>query len=59
MNDTAKKIVTNLILLVIFALSVALTVIGQRKIGVAGLGKQLLGVAGLVFLLWNYNRRYK
>lgn len=59
MNDTAKKIVTNLILLVIFALSVALTVIGQRQIGVAGLSKQLLGVAGLVFLLWNYNRRYK
>ena len=57
MNDTAKKIVT--ILLVIFALSVALTVIGQRQIGVAGLSKQLLGVAGLVFLLWNYNRRYK
>ena len=59
MNETMKKIITNLILFLVFVLSVALTIIGHKQIGAAGLGMQLLGVAGLVFLLWNYNHKYK
>lgn len=59
MNETVKKIITNVILLIVFGFSVALTVTGQRNIGPGGLGLQLLGLAGMIFLLWNYNRKFK
>lgn len=47
------------ILVAVFIVSVVLTVIGQRNIGLAGLLTMLAGLAGLVFLLWFYNRQYK
>lgn len=59
MNESTKKIISVIICLVIFAISVLLVVVGQRNIGVKGLGMQLVGIAGLVLLLWNYNRQFK
>lgn len=59
MNEYAKKIVSGLMVLIVFVASVALVVIGQRNIGAPGLLMQLGGVAGLICLLWLYNRRYK
>lgn len=59
MSDTMKKVITTILLLAVFAVCVALTVIGQRNIGPAGLLMQLLGLAGMVLLLWNYNRKFK
>ena len=47
------------ILIVIFIISIVLTVVGQRNIGPAGLLTMLVGLAGLIFLLWFYNRQYK
>lgn len=59
MSEKGKKILTTLILIAVFILSLVLTVIGQRHIGPSGLGMMLAGLAGLVFLLWFYNRQYK
>ena len=54
-----KKIVTAIVVLIVFVVCVALVVIGQRNIGASGLMTQLVGVAGLVVLLWLYNRQYR
>ena len=59
MSETAKKIITALIVLVVFVISLTLVVIGQKNVGVSGLGLMLLGLAGLVLLLWFYNRKFK
>ncbi len=59
MSEKMKKIVTMTVLIVIFIISIVLTVVGQRNIGPAGLLTMLVGLAGLIFLLWFYNRQYK
>lgn len=59
MSEKMKKIVTMTILIVIFIISIVLTVVGQRNVGPAGLLTMLVGLAGLIFLLWFYNRQYK
>lgn len=59
MSDHAKKIVSGIIILLVFVVCVALVVIGQKHIGPQGLGLMLLGLAGLVVLLWLYNRQYQ
>ena len=59
MSETAKKIVTALVVLVVFIISLSLVVIGQKNVGAAGLGGMFLGLAGLVALLWFYNRKNK
>jgi len=59
MNEFTKKIVTAIVVLIVFVVCVALVVIGQRYIGASGLMIQLVGVAGLVVLLWLYNRQYR
>ncbi|MCI8592876.1 MAG: hypothetical protein HFI88_11155 [Lachnospiraceae bacterium] len=59
MNEFTKKIVTAIVVLIVFVVCVALVVIGQRNIGASGLMIQLVGVAGLVVLLWLYNRQYR
>lgn len=59
MSEKMKKIVTMTVLIVIFIISIVLTVVGQQNIGPAGLLTMLVGLAGLIFLLWFYNRQYK
>ena len=59
MGDNAKKIVSGLIILLVFVVCVALVVIGQKNVGPQGLGLMLIGLAGLVVLLWLYNRKYQ
>lgn len=59
MDERMKKILTGVIILIVFIVCVALVVTGQRNIGASGLITQLIGLAGLVFLLWLYNRQYK
>ncbi len=59
MSEFAKKLVTAVVVLIVFVVCVALVVIGQRNIGATGLLTQLIGVAGLIILLWIYNRQYK
>ena len=59
MNEFTKKIVTAIVVLIVFVVCVALVVIGQRNIGASGLMIQLVGVAGLVVLLWLYNKQYR
>ena len=55
MNDRTK----NLILIVIFIVSMALIFIGQKNIGYMGLATEIVGLAGLLAVLYVYNRRYK
>lgn len=59
MDRSVKKWIKALLMLIIFAGSVALVVIGQRQVGPIGLGKQLLGILGLLLLLGIYNHHYK
>lgn len=59
MNEFTKKIITAVIVFLVFVVCVVLVVTGQRNVGAAGLLTQLLGVAGLIILLWLYNRQYK
>ena len=59
MSESAKKIITAIVILIIFIVCRALVIVGQRNIGLSGLLTMLAGLAGLVFLLWLYNRQYK
>ena len=59
MNETTKKVITGIIVFVIFVVCVSLIVIGQKIVGLPWLCMMLVGLAGLVFLLWLYNRKYK
>ncbi|MCR1838831.1 DUF6903 family protein [Murimonas intestini] len=59
MSESAKKIITAIVILIIFIVCLALVIVGQRNIGLSGLLTMLAGLAGLVFLLWLYNRQYK
>lgn len=54
MNDMLLRIVK----IVFFFFCLFLVVYGQRTIGKVYLLIQLIGLAGLLFLLWNYNRKF-
>lgn len=55
MSNTVK----NVIMLIVFIVSIALVIVGQRHIGVPGLVKELVGLVGLLSVLYAYNRRYR
>ncbi len=59
MTEQNKKIVTGVILAIIFCVCVALVILGHRNIGLTGLVTQLVGLAGLLGLLAYYNSKYK
>lgn len=59
MSDTTKNILSKSIQLIVFIICITLCVVGQKKDGFDGLKIMLIGLAGLIFLLWNYNRKYK
>lgn len=59
MSEKVKKLITGIVVLIVFVLCICLVVIGQRNIGPAGLLTMLAGLAGLVVLLWLYNRQFK
>lgn len=50
--------VSRILKIVVFAVSMFLIIYGQRTVGKLYLSMQLIGLAGLLFLLWNYNRKY-
>ena len=55
MNERTKKIITAIVVIVIFGL----IIVGQRNIGPKGLLTEIVGLAGLVGLLAFYNSKYK
>lgn len=59
MGEKTKKILTMLCAILVFVVSIILTVVGQRNVGPMGLAMMLLGLTGLILLLWFYNRQYK
>ncbi len=59
MNERTKKLLITIIVSVVFVVSIALVIIGQRNIGPKGLGMMLVGLSGLVILLGIYNHQYK
>ncbi|MGF2190193.1 DUF6903 family protein [Vagococcus fluvialis] len=54
-----NKQVNLLLKLVIFVLCLVFIVVGQKNIGYVGLGTMILGLSGLLYLLWDYNRKYQ
>ena len=59
MNERTKKIITAIVVIVIFVVCIGLIIVGQRNIGPKGLLTELVGLAGLVGLLAFYNSKYK
>lgn len=53
-----KDRVLQILKVVFFLFCMALIILGQRTVGKIPLLIQLIGLAGLLFLLWNYNRKY-
>lgn len=56
MNSYVKKRLVVLAAVLIFAVCIALIVVGQRNIGWGGLGVMLLGLCGILVMLYLYNR---
>lgn len=59
MDERVKKIITGIIVFVIFVVCLALIIVGQKHVGPQGLLTMLVGLAGLVGLLAFYNSKYK
>ena len=55
MSDTVK----NIIMAIVFILSVVLIFVGQKNIGYMGLLIEIIGLAGIVGVLFTYNKKYK
>lgn len=53
-----KDRVFTVLKVVFFIFCMFLVVYGQSTVGKIHLLTQLIGLAGLLFLLWNYNRKY-
>lgn len=53
------KWVIRLSCLAVFVVSMALIVVGQRRIGPMGLLLMVVGLAGILLLLYLYNRKYQ
>ena len=58
MNERTKKIITAIVVIVIFVVCIGLIIVGQRNIGPKGLLTEIVGLAGLVGLLAFYNSKY-
>lgn len=48
-----------LLKLVTFILCMVLIVVGQKNIGYVGLATMIVGLSGLLYLLWDYNKKYQ
>lgn len=59
MSEGVKRIITGIVVLVIFAVCLGLVIVGQKDTGFQGLLVMLAGLAGLVGLLAFYNHKYK
>ena len=55
MNNTVK----NIILAIVFIISVVLIFVGQKNIGYTGLFTELIGLIGIIGVIFTYNKRYK
>ncbi|MEG0469018.1 DUF6903 family protein [Amedibacillus sp. YH-ame6] len=54
-----NTITKNVLMVIIFIISIVLIFIGQKNVGYTGLMVELLGLAGILGILYTYNRRYK
>lgn len=59
MNDTLKKVLNIVFVIIIFVASICCVVMGQQHTGPIGLIVMIVGLSGLLFLLWLYNRKYR
>ncbi|CQR47236.1 hypothetical protein BN1058_01543 [Paraliobacillus sp. PM-2] len=53
-----KDKVIRIIKIFFFLFCLFLVIYGQKTVGRAELFIQLFGLSGLLFLLWNYNRKF-
>lgn len=54
-----KDNINRILKVIFFLFCLFLIIYGQRTVGRVDLLIQLIGLAGLLFLLWNYNRKFK
>ena len=59
MNERTKKIITAIVVIVIFVVCIGLIIVGQRNICLLYTSTEIVGLAGLVGLLAFYNSKYK
>lgn len=59
MDEKVKKIVTGVIVVLVFVVCLAVIIVGQRNTGLQGLLVMLAGLAGLIGLLAFYNSKFK
>lgn len=45
--------------IIVFIACLALILIGQKTTGKADFGRMLIGLAGLLWLLYDYNRKFR
>lgn len=58
-NENMKSILVMLIKVVIFIISIALVMKGQRNIGFQGLTMMMIGLGGILGLLYVYNKAHQ
>lgn len=54
-----NKTLLGVVKAVLFFVFLVLIFTGQKHIGYSGSVTMLVGLAGLIFLLWDYNRKYQ
>ena len=55
MNRTTQSI----LMAILFVVSLAMVIIGQREVGYVNLGIQVVGLIGILFVIHLYNKRFK
>lgn len=53
-----KQTLITIVKVILFIVFVGLVIYGQQTVGRIYLLIQLLGLAGIIFLLWDYNRKF-
>lgn len=59
MDMYKKAILRNLILGILMIIALVLQWIGRKNEGLYGLGVQFVSLVIILFVLWEYNRRFK
>lgn len=53
-----KELILRIVKILFFLFCLYLVIVGQKTVGRVYLLIQLIGLSGLLFLLWNYNRKF-
>ena len=54
-----NRVIENIMLAILFVVSVVFVFVGQKYIGYPGLFAELIGLAGIIGVVYMYNKRFK